>query len=206
MSLITTYATLQSAIADYLNRTDLTEQIKVFIQLAEQDLRRNLMSYPARVGRTLTAGTDSHSTLPGELMSINLATDSYKHPITIVSPATLAGLKRDGSGVPFYAAMLGANVLFFDVEVDSDYDVEEYYKPVIAALSDSATSNATLLRAPDAYLYGALKEAEPFLEHDERNVLWAQKYQKAVDDENLARERALYGEGIVVPRLPIQLG
>lgn len=205
MTQITSYATLQSVIADYLNRTDLTEQIKLFIQLAEQDLRRNLFPYPLVIGRTLTAGQDSFALMPGELESIRLDTDSYKHPITIVSPAALAGLRRDGSGVPFYGAIVSANLMLFDVEVDSAYDVEEVYKPTFTALSDSS-SNLVLTRAPDAYLYGALKEAAPFLEHDERNPMWAAKYQKAVDDENLARERALYGEGIVLPRLPIQLG
>ena len=39
---ITNYTTLQSTIADYLARTDLTAQIPTFIQLCENRLRRDL--------------------------------------------------------------------------------------------------------------------------------------------------------------------
>src|SRR5262245_57353798 len=39
--MITSYATLQSEVASVLNRTDLTEPIKTFIQSAEKRLRRD---------------------------------------------------------------------------------------------------------------------------------------------------------------------
>ena len=39
---ITNYSTLQAAIADYLNRADLTSQIQNFIQFAEADLNTRL--------------------------------------------------------------------------------------------------------------------------------------------------------------------
>ena len=39
---ITTYSELQSAVADWLNRDDLTSVIPNFIELAEADLTRNL--------------------------------------------------------------------------------------------------------------------------------------------------------------------
>jgi hypothetical protein len=39
---LTTYSELQSSIADWLNRTDLTSQIKDFITIAESRLDREL--------------------------------------------------------------------------------------------------------------------------------------------------------------------
>ena len=42
MTTITNYSTLQSAIADYLNRQDLTSQIPMFIQFVEADLNTRL--------------------------------------------------------------------------------------------------------------------------------------------------------------------
>ena len=42
MATITNYANLQSTIADYLNRADLTSQIQTFIQFAEADLNTRL--------------------------------------------------------------------------------------------------------------------------------------------------------------------
>ena len=40
--MITDYASLQAAVADYLNREDLTTQIQTFIQLAEAKFNREL--------------------------------------------------------------------------------------------------------------------------------------------------------------------
>ena len=51
-----------------------------------------------------------------------------------------------------------------------------------------------------------MKEAELYLEHDERNPVWTQKYQKALADENNARERAELGSAPAVMRLPVVFG
>ena len=42
---ITNYTNLQSTIADYLNRDDLTSVIPVFIQLAEAQMNRDIRHY-----------------------------------------------------------------------------------------------------------------------------------------------------------------
>ena len=58
-----------------------------------------------------------------------------------------------------------------------------YAKP--AALSDANTSNEFMAVCPDALLYGALIEAEPYLMNDERLATWASLY-----DRGLASLRA----------------
>ena len=47
----------------------------------------------------------------------------------------------------------------------------QYYAKT-EALSDSATSNWILENAPDAYLYGALLQAAPYLGDDARTQIW----------------------------------
>lgn len=205
MAAITDRTSLQAAVTAYLNRSDMTSNYDVWTQLAEQDIERNLLAVPVNVGQSLTAGSNSHAIPSGELISVAMATDSYHHTIKIVSPSQLEELKRPGSGVPYYAVNLG-NLLIFDVVVDSAYDIDLFYHPALVPITVSNVTNATLTAAPDVYLYGILKEAMPFLEHDERNILWAQKYQKAVMDENIARERAQYGANPKQQRLPIILG
>ena len=44
MGKITDYSSLQSAVADYLNRADLTSQIQMFIQFCESSINANLRS------------------------------------------------------------------------------------------------------------------------------------------------------------------
>jgi hypothetical protein len=213
MALITTYATLQAAIADYLNRDDLTDQIKIFIQLAEADIARVLDLPTEVVSHTLTAGSDIVNLAAatyaaqnpfGLVKEVRLNTDTYMHPITMTSSAALNGLRRFGSGVPYYGSIRDA-VLNLDIVAESAYAIKILYVPGLVPLSDANDDNDTLLTHPDIYLFGALKEAEPYLEHDERNPMWSQKYLKAVKDANIALERANFGAPMIA-RLPINFG
>jgi hypothetical protein len=51
---ITNYTTLQSTVADYLNRTDLTSIIPTFIQLAESQINRDVRHYEMETRSTAT--------------------------------------------------------------------------------------------------------------------------------------------------------
>jgi hypothetical protein len=203
---ISTHAELKAAIASWLNRSDLTELIPDFIALAEADMTRNLV-LPTIVGEdTLDAGSDELdlSAILGYPKSVVMNTTTYMHPLVMTTLPALAGLRRIGSGVPWYYAFADSK-LYLDVVADSAYDIKIEYVPDLVPLSITPT-NATLTRSPDIYLFGALKEAELYLEHDERNPVWSAKYQKSVADENDARERAQYGAAPVAPRLPINFG
>jgi hypothetical protein len=199
------FTELKNAIADYLNRSDLTSQIPDFITLAEVDMRRILRSDVVRASLVLNSDAVTLPAALAELRSVRFNTDTMKYPLTLSTPETLATLRRSGSGVPHYFAVVNG-VLLLDVTPDSDYTTEIVYFDKLVALSTGAPTNNTLTNSPDIYLYGALKEAEVFLEHDERNPMWSQKYLKAVADENTARERRELGAAPAAARLPIVLG
>ena len=202
---ISTFAELKTAVANWVGRADLTSRIPEFIALAEADMRRNLRDSVTREALVIDSDTETLPAALGELRSIRFNTGTREYPLTITTPENLAALRRSGSGVPFYAAVVGDTILF-DVTPDTSYTMEIVYFDQITPLSDSNTSNNTLASSPDIYLFGALKEAELYLEHDERNPIWAQKYQKAVNDENTRRELAELGAAPRAPRLPIVLG
>ena len=63
-----------------------------------------------------------------------------------------------------------------------------YFK-YFTALSDSNTTNDMLTYHPDAYLYGALVEAEPYLYNDKRLQTWSSLYDRAKDDIIRSNER-----------------
>ena len=65
-----------------------------------------------------------------------------------------------------------------------------YAKP--NALSDSNTSNVFMANAPDALLYGALLEAEPYLMNDARLQVWSNLYSSAVTALNTSDENSEY--------------
>jgi hypothetical protein len=71
-------------------------------------------------------------------------------------------------------------------------------------LSAANASNVVLAEAPDLYLFGALKEAAPFLEHDERTPLWESKYNTALAQLEAVREREEFGASLRPSRLPVR--
>lgn len=201
---ISNYSELQTAVGNWLNRSDLSTRIPEFIALAEADMRRVLRDQVTRAAFILTSDAVALPATADEVRSLRFNDSTRKYPLTQVTHETLAGLRRSGSGVPHYFSVLAGSVLL-DVTPVSNYTMEIVYYTKLVPLA-TASTNATLTESPDIYLFGALKEAAPYLEHDERNPMWSQKYQKAVDDENVARERAELGAAPAIVRLPINFG
>jgi hypothetical protein len=63
---------------------------------------------------------------------------------------------------------------------DSTYTVVLLYYAKPDVLSDSNSSNVFMANCPDALLYGALLEAEPYLMNDARLATWTQLYSSAI--------------------------
>lgn len=206
---ITNYTELQTAVGNWLNRSDLTARIPEFIALAEPGFRRKLRDKKAVSSGAMSTGTDSillsavNSAIK-EVESIRYNTTSMKHALTQVHPADLASLRSVGTGIPRYFAIVDGAV-YWDVEPSSAYTIQVSYIEKITPLSGSNTTNSTLTNSPDIYLFGALCEAEPYLEHDERVALWKSKLEEAINDENIARERAEFGAAPSI-RLPVVFG
>ncbi len=55
--------------------------------------------------------------------------------------------------------------------------------------------NWLLINHPDAYLYGALMEAEPYMKNDQRIATWAQGLSAAIDAINSASNDAAFNAG-----------
>lgn len=204
---ISTFDELQAAIANWLDRDDLTDRIPEFIALAEARIGRELRRRTIVSPFTISAG-DTSSTLPedcGELRYARHASASRNCPITFTTPYGLNRFRDLGAGVPEYAAIVNGNLLW-NRESDGDYDLELIYFAALEPLSESAPTNADFSVAPDLYLYGALVEATPFLEHDERIMTWESKYQVALTTLNDSRERAELGAAPAVMTLPTVFG
>lgn len=202
---LATYSDLQNAVINWLGRTDLAARVPEFITLAEADIRRVLRDKVVRESINIDGATVALPATNVELRSLRYDTDLLKYPLVLVTESTLAAYRRTGSGVPYYFAVVD-NTLLFDITPDTTYTAEITYFQKLVPLASAGTTNDTLLNSPDIYLFGTLKEAEPYLQHDERNPMWSQKYEKAVADENAARERAELGAAPAVIRLPIIFG
>jgi hypothetical protein len=101
----------------------------------------------------------------------------------------LRATRFPGAGKPRFYTIVG-NQFEFIPTPDAEYFAELTYYAKIPPLSDSNTSNWLLAYAPDLYLYGALIEAEPYLKNDERIGVWGELYLRAINEIEVADERA----------------
>jgi hypothetical protein len=198
---INDFASLQTAIQNWLGgRTDLTARIPEFISLAEAQIAQDLLRYTKRA--TISLGSDMNN-LPSdctELRTIRLvtATPSLDKPLVVTSPVDLATRRAnngDATGRPVACAVFNngtSMTILVQPTPDQVYNAEITYFPVLVPLSTGAPTNAVLTESPGLYLYGALKEAEPFLENDERVPLWETKYKTVMASALAAQEREEY--------------
>ncbi|MCC2626381.1 MAG: hypothetical protein K0S14_31 [Thermomicrobiales bacterium] len=191
---ITNYTELQTAVGNWLGRTDLTSRLPEFIALAEPKIRRELRDRTERAEITVTADSLSHALASDvkEVRSLAFSDANHIYPLRQVTPAQLARISRTGTGRPVAFAVLDGSI-YFDVAPDAAYEFVLTYLEKITPLSGSATTNTVLTNSPDIYLYGTLVEAEPYLEHDERIATWQAMFSAAIASENNYRERQELG-------------
>jgi hypothetical protein len=189
---ITNYSELKSAIADWLDRTDLTDQIPDFITLAEARHKRDfkLRRMETRVTADTIADTEYY-TLPDNyvaMRNIQLNNDP-KTPLEYLTPEQMDRIYAGSNkGKPKAYSIIGNDIQLRPTP-DSAYEIEILYFKHFAALSDSAPTNEMLTNHPDAYLYGALVEAEPYLQNDKRLQTWSSLYDRAKQDIISSNER-----------------
>lgn len=176
MAIITNYATLQSTIADYLNRADLTSQIQTFIQFAEADLNSRLRDR-SMIVRAEATSDEEYVQLPGDwLEAINLSIVGGTSPLRYITldESDIVNKTQAFSSPTFFSLMNGAIELV--PPPATNIDLEMIYYGKIPALSDAVATNWLLDKAPDVYLYGALTHAAPFLMDDARITVFGQIY------------------------------
>ena len=192
---ITTYSELKTAVANWLNRDDLTSVIPDFIALTEADMDRKIRHW--RMEQRSTADIDARYTqLPSDFMeAVRFHLDVDERPIDLVTPVFMQKQRQsnsDTSGRPLYYSIIAGQIEVWPTP-DSAYTGELYYYARTTPLDDSNTSNWILNYFPDAYLYGALTHSAPYLVDDQRTQVWASLYQNAIDGINSNNEKAKFG-------------
>lgn len=185
------YTELKSSVADFLNRQDLTSVIPTFIMLCEADMNRVLRTR-AMLARA-TATLDSQFTsLPGDFLE---AKNVQLNSTPVVSLEYVAIEEADKiravnpTGQPKYYTIVGDTIEVVPVP-QVEHTIELVYYKKIPSLSESVSSNWVISSHPDAYLYGALMQAAPYLKNDERLPLWGQLYKAVLADINTSSDKA----------------
>lgn len=200
MATITNYTTLQSTIADYLNRADLTAQIPTFIQLAEADFNTRLRTREMIV-RAEAQSSNEYVQLPADwLEAINLHIIDGAQPLRFVTldEADYINKQQIFSNVAAYSLMNGAIELI--PAPGGDIDIEMIYYGKITPLSSEVATNWLLTKAPDVYLYGSLLHAQPFLMDDQRLPVFAALYNARIEALNEESMKSTHSGSPLVAR------
>ena len=183
---ISTYAELQTAVANWLDRDDLTDRIPEFIALAEARMNRVLRIRLMEAKYTAsTVGAQRNYALPtGYLQMRNFQINTTPiTPLQYVSPEIYDRLwGGSAGGTPQFYTIIAGEVQLGPIPATSTMTLEMLFYKKISALSVTNTTEAMLTDNPDVYLYGALLEAEPFIMNDERVALWAKGFAQAIAD------------------------
>lgn len=198
---ITTYAELQTSVANFLARDDLTAQIPDFIALAEARMGRELdtRSQIKRVTAETVAGSEFID-LPTDLRKIQ-GIKINSNPVKVLDYATSYDYYNltpsNGTGTPSYYTVVGTAIGLRPIP-DSVLTIEMIYSDDIDALSSTNTTNTILTRHPDAYLFGALAAASVFLMDDARAAQFDQVFSRTISEMKRDTDDAKFGGSLVM--------
>ena len=177
------YAELQTAVANWLDRSDLDDRIPEFIALAEARMNRllRLRLMENKYTASTVAAQRNYALPTGYVQMRNFQINvTPVRPLQYVTPEVYDRIwGGSSSGTPEVYTIM-TNEVQLGPKPDSIMTMEMLFYKRVTALSGSNTTEQMLTENPDIYLYGALMEAEPFIMNDERVGLWAQGFSQAV--------------------------
>jgi hypothetical protein len=187
---ISTYAELQTAVSNWLDRSDLTSRIPEFITLAEGRIGRKLRirEMETESDVSLVAGTRTAAVPTGfrEVRRVRLDTTPVRE-LQYISPQDYwARYMSTNTDKPQVFTVEGTNMVFGPIP-DAAYTAKVLHYKAFDALSTG--TNAVFLANPDLYLYGSLLAAEPFLKNDKRVGMWKGMFDEAMMELEMQNSR-----------------
>lgn len=199
---LSTYSELQAAVADWLERSDLVARTPDFIALAEAQINRALRQREM-MRRSTAVISDPFSAVPIDLAEARLITLSDGAEEWELAPATpeqIGGFATGGAiGRPRFWSLVGGEFRYYPAP-DRSYEARLLYLRKTPPLTSAAPTNWLLTNHPDVLLFGALKEAGPFLQDPDRTATFEAKYRTALAEVKEA-ERSPVGRLRVEPAL-----
>lgn len=212
---ITTYAELQTAIADWLARSGdstITAIAPDLIKLCESRINYGYgepgeaLYSPALRVRPMetraTATVDSEYTgLPSDFLEMRelKINNSPEKKLTYVTPQQFAESSASyTSGTPVVYTITGSEFRLGPTP-SSSLTAELLYYAKVPDLATNST-NWLLTASPNVYLYGSLVEAAPYVGDDERIAQWFGIFSAAIKGLQAQDRRAKYGGAQLIMR------
>jgi hypothetical protein len=196
---IQTYAELQTAVANWMARADLTSIIPDLIMIGEKRIFREIRarSMETALSSTIASGVIA---VPSDYLELKSAYVDGS-PAKLLQRATATSIYqqyplRSSTTKPRLIAREGSNFIFGPYP-DSTYTIKGIYYAKPTSIQSSA--NALFVESPDLYLFAALLEAQPYIKNDPRIVVWQAKYEQIKEQINGYEKQELgSGSGLQV--------
>jgi hypothetical protein len=200
-TLTSTYEGLCTAIADTLNRADLTTGIPNFVALATARIQRDMprSRHPSAITRAQASVSFNYAPLPLDFIAVyQLLDQNTSLSIDYMSPDQTREILSQGYNgttsstkpVIFYTIVGNTLRIIPAPGATAPTTLDLWYYATLPALNTSNTTNWVLTKYPDLYLYGSLVHSAPYLKADERIALWETSYQTILRDIEVEAERA----------------
>ena len=177
------YSNLQTSIANWLARDDLTSEIPDFISLCEAEFNRELRIRNMETTVTVTIDEEQEA-LPTGFLGVRsfFLNNNGKTKLTYITPYHQFDTRGSSrTGTPQAYSIEGSNFRFSPTP-DTSYTANLVYYKAFDSLSSSTTTNHILTNHPAVYLYGSLYHASNFI--------------RGIAPETVTQWRQLFIEGI----------
>ena len=187
-SWVMTYDSLTSTVLQYLERSDaaVVEAIPTFITLCEFEIAQ----YIKTLGQMEVVDANMNIGNPviakparwRKTVSMTLSKSGLKQPILLRKLEYLNAYAQDvtATGTPLYYADYDFEHWIVAPTPDQAYAFEALCYTRLQPLSSAYQTNWLTQNAPNAMLFGTLKQTAPFLKNDARLALWKQMFDEAL--------------------------
>ena len=202
------YSNLQTSIANFLARDDLTTEIVDFIALTEADFNRRLRIRAMENSSSFTIDSETETLPTGFLQARSFVIPTNpKTALQFMTPFHQAETQGSSeTGKPRAYSIEGTNFRFSPTP-DASYTATLVFYKAFDALSASVATNHILTNHPDVYLYGALYFASTFIRGMDGQTVgqFKAQYESALQQVEMADEKDKYNATPLVQRTGINI-
>ena len=202
------YSNLQTSIANFLARDDLTTEIVDFVALTEADFNRRLRIRAMENSSSFTIDSETETLPTGFLQARSFVIPTNpKTALQFMTPFHQAETQGSSeTGKPRAYSIEGTNFRFSPTP-DASYTATLVFYKAFDSLSSSVATNHILTNHPDVYLYGALYFASTFIRGMDPQTVgqFKSQYESALQQVEMADEKDKYNATPLVQRTGINI-
>jgi len=177
---ISSYADLQSEVGEWLQRSDLSARIPVFIEMATARFNRELRT-PEMEALVTTSADAEYTDLPSDFLQVrSIETNGDRMEYLAPEEFQTYVARTATPAVPVYTIADMSLRIYPAPTTDGTLTLKVLYYQRIPEMDSAGDTNWLLDAHPDAYLFGSLVEASGFLHDDPRMSVWDARLQQAM--------------------------